>query len=96
MEKINYSSAKPDCKLTLTINGKECETMLYDGIRLSNVPDGKYAYELRGSDEDCGVPATVEHKVCVNFCGTIVADEPIDFCGNDFAEIEDLDYDFGF
>ena len=42
------------------------------------LPDGYYAYDLRGSDYDCGKPATVEPFVYVNYIGTVVTRTPID------------------
>ena len=45
----------------------------------SNLPDGLYAYDLRGSDYDPGDPIIVEEKVVVNHAGTVILGEPLDF-----------------
>ena len=44
-----------------------------------SVPEGYYAYDLRGCDDDPIYPATVENHVLVNFAGTIITREPIEF-----------------
>ncbi|MEA5152752.1 MAG: LPD28 domain-containing protein [Oscillospiraceae bacterium] len=41
------------------------------------VPEGWYAYDLRGSDNDPGEPVTVEANVAVNHVGTILIHEPV-------------------
>ncbi len=52
------------------------------------VPRGKYAYDCRHDDSgDWVTPATIERRVWVNFAGTFVTDEPIDF-PNDSSFIE--------
>lgn len=45
----------------------------------SVLPDGYYAYDVRGSDYDPDKPTTVEPFVYVNYIGTIVTRTPIDF-----------------
>lgn len=64
-------------------------------IDRDTVPEGWYAYDLRGSDYDPGEPVTVEPSVVVNYAGTVLLHEPItipkerfkrlrgrlDFCG---------------
>lgn len=46
----------------------------------NSVPDGKYAYDCRHADDgDWTEPVTVEPLVMVNFCGTLIADEPIEW-----------------
>ena len=46
-------------------------------IDRGTVPEGWYAYDLRGSDYDPGEPVTVEPKVGVNHAGTILTHEPV-------------------
>jgi hypothetical protein len=46
-------------------------------IDRATVPDGWYAYDLRGSDYDPGEPVTVELSVTVNHAGTILIHEPV-------------------
>ena len=41
------------------------------------VPEGWFCYDLRGSDEDPGMPATLEPYVVVNHVGTILSPESI-------------------
>ena len=48
-------------------------------IDRDTVPEGWYAYDLRGSDYDPGEPVTVEPSVVVNHAGTILTHEPISF-----------------
>ena len=66
----------------------------FDGIRLdpASIPEGKHMYHTRHNDDgDWSTPVTVqveERGIMVNFCGSIVTDEPIniteeteiDFC----------------
>ena len=42
------------------------------------LPEDMYRYELRGSDNDSGYPATVENQVMVNHAGTILTAVPMD------------------
>ena len=51
------------------------------------VPQGLYCYDLRGSDNDPGRPATVEPKVGVNHAGAVITAEPVDFKGRDYRPI---------
>lgn len=46
-------------------------------IDRSTVPEGWYAYDLRGSDYDPGEPVAVEPSVAVNHAGTILIHEPV-------------------
>ena len=46
-------------------------------IDRDSVPDGWYAYDMRGSDYDPGEPVTVEAQVVVNHAGSILIHEPI-------------------
>lgn len=44
------------------------------------IPEGKYMYHTRHSDNgDWCTPVTIEPFVLVNFCGTIIVDEEIEF-----------------
>ena len=42
------------------------------------MPEGLYRYDLRGSDDDPGMPVTVEQNVAVNHAGAIVTAKPLD------------------
>lgn len=44
----------------------------------SSLPDGLYAYDLRGSDYDPGDPITLENIVIVNHAATVITAEKID------------------
>jgi hypothetical protein len=46
-------------------------------IDRDTVPEGWYAYDLRGSDYDPGEPVTVESHVVVNHAGTILTHDPV-------------------
>ena len=47
-------------------------------IALADLPEGLYRYDLRGSDDDPGMPVTVEHNVTVNHAGAIITAKPLD------------------
>ena len=58
-----------------------------------NLPKGLYAYDLRGSDDDPGEPATLERAVMVNHAGTVISAEPLFEDDVDFRELgEGLDF----
>lgn len=55
----------------------------YDGVRInpSTLPSGKHLYHTRHSDTDMSQPVTIAPEgvaIIVNFCGSIVTDEPLD------------------
>ena len=47
-------------------------------IALADLPEGLFRYDLRGSDDDPGMPVTVEQNVAVNHAGAIVTAKPLD------------------
>ena len=47
-------------------------------ISLADLPEGLYRYDLRGSDDDPGMPVTVEQNVTVNHAGAIITAKPLD------------------
>ncbi len=47
-------------------------------IALADLPEGLYRYDLRGSDDDPGMPVTVEQNVTVNHAGAIITAKPFD------------------
>ena len=47
-------------------------------IALADLPEGLYRYDLRGSDDDPGMPVTVEQNVTVNHAGAIITAKPLD------------------
>lgn len=55
----------------------------FDGIRIDKdtIPLGLHSYQTRHSDTDITLPISIVPEgqlVMVNFCGTIVTDEPLD------------------
>jgi len=46
-------------------------------ISLDDLPEGLYRYDLRGSDDDPGIPVTVEQNVAVNHAGAIITAKPL-------------------
>lgn len=47
-------------------------------IAATDIPEGLYRYDLRGSDYDPGEPVTVEDYVVVNHAGSILTAKPLD------------------
>ncbi len=43
-----------------------------------DIPKGLFRYDLRGSDDDPGMPVTVENHVTVNHAGSILTAQPLD------------------
>ena len=46
-------------------------------IASENIPDGLFRYDLRGSDDDPGMPVSIERRVLVNHAGTIITAQPL-------------------
>lgn len=46
-------------------------------IDRDRLPEGLFAYDLRGSDDDPGMPVTIEEHVTVNHAATVITAEPI-------------------
>ena len=65
----------------IEINGKPA-LFTNNRIAYTTVPKGFYPYELRGSDNDPGEPTSLENRVGVNFCGTIITAEEMKFPKN--------------
>jgi hypothetical protein len=68
--------------------------LFIDGrFKRDNLPKGLYAYDLRGSDDDPGEPATLERNVLVNHAGTVISAEPLLEEDTDYRELgEGLDF----
>ena len=47
-------------------------------VSAAEIPPGLFRYDLRGSDDDPGEPATVEKYARVNHAGTLIAVKPIE------------------
>ena len=56
------------------------EPALYSNGRIDRekLPEGLYAYDLRGSDDDPGLPVTIQEHVVVNHAATVITASPID------------------
>lgn len=65
----------------IEINGKPA-LFTNNRIAYTTVPKGFYPYELRGSDNDPGEPVSLENRVGVNFCGTVITAEEMKFSKN--------------
>lgn len=63
------------------VNGKEmfCTD---ERIKDEDMPAGLYKAEVRSSDHDAEKWATIEPRVGVNHCATLVSGEPFDFKGH--------------
>ena len=46
-------------------------------ISAADIPEGMYCYDLRGSDDDPGMPITVENHVTINHAGSIITAKPL-------------------
>ena len=57
-------------------------------VRQEDVPEGLYRYDLRGSDNDPGDPASVENHVTVNHAGTILTAKPPDIPEKGFLTLD--------
>jgi hypothetical protein len=53
----------------------------------SSIPDGMYCYDLRHGDDD-SFPSAVENSVAVNYYGTILTTEKLNFGTEDFLPID--------
>ena len=58
-------------------------------VKQEDVPEGLYRYDLRGSDDDPGDPASVEDHVAVNHAGTILTAKPLDIPKEGFLKLDD-------
>lgn len=58
-------------------------------IDRSSVPDGWHCYDLRGSDDDPGRPATLEDNVCVNHAGAILSPFPLKRAATAYRRLKD-------
>jgi len=58
-------------------------------IDRATLPEGLFCYDLRGSDDDPGQPATIEESVTVNHAGSLIMSEPLEIPEQDFIAIGD-------
>lgn len=47
-------------------------------VSATDVPEGMFIYDLRGSDDDPGMPVAVENHVVVNHAGSVITAKPLD------------------
>jgi len=53
-------------------------------IDRDKLPEGLYCYDLRGSDDDPGMPVTIQERVAVNHAASVIAAEPVDLSDQGF------------
>lgn len=61
-------------------------------IDRSQVPQGYYAYDIRHSDDDDSVAATIELNVMSNHYGTILTQEHIEMTESDYTPVFDINF----
>lgn len=74
-----------DCNWLPAIVFGKAALITYDRIEECTIPDGLYKYEVSYED---GVPARVARGVWVNFYGTILVKEELDFHGCSYRYID--------
>ena len=83
-------SIEPNEKMYQVVELFGKEALFSNGrIDVDTLPEGLYAYDLRGSDNDFGIPISVEERVTVNHAGCIITSEPMDFDGKDYIPLDD-------
>ena len=67
---------------------------LFTDLRVDSatISDGLIPYNIRHSDDDDSVPATIERCVIANFFGTLIVREPLCFGHSDHAQIVEWNY----
>lgn len=64
--------------------------LVEERVSRSEIPPGIHLYDIRHSDEDWCEPATIEHRVLVNWYGTLIVNRPIPFPnGINYLEISE-------
>lgn len=84
--KLHNTKAKEEKLQEVEVFG---EKALFSNSRIdkSEVPDGLYCYDLRGSDDDPGSPIAVEENVTVNHAGSIITAKPIEIPENGYVPL---------
>ena len=60
----------------------------------ATIPKDKYVYHCRHDDDgDWCTPVTIEKRVIVNFCGTLITETEINFNEETYIPIEDYYYE---
>ncbi len=67
---------------------------LFSELRVDapTIPKGLTPYDIRYSDHDDSVPATIESCVSINHFGTVIVNAPLDFGGSGNIEIDDWNF----
>jgi hypothetical protein len=75
------------------VKGIECE---FFDIRIDrkSIPEEKYFYEVRYSDDDACEPCQIKKRIMVNFFGTIISDIELPLDENGSLYLEDGDLEF--
>lgn len=60
-----------------------------ESINPETLPEGLHCYDLRGSDNDPGMPVTLENYVSVNHAGSIITAEPIEIPETGYIQLND-------
>ena len=95
-QRIKFNGSKPDWKLELVLDdGLIINADGYESSYFTDeLPKGKYDYYVRHSDEDwaeiCGIKKN--KGLTVNFWGTIVTDEELDFGEENELYVVKCDY----
>lgn len=86
--KLHNTKAKEEKLQEVEVFG---EKALFSNSRIdkSEVPDGLYCYDLRGSDDDPGIPVAVEENVAVNHAGSIITAKPIEIPESGYVPLND-------
>lgn len=56
-------------------------------IDRDKLPEGLYCYDLRGSDDDPGMPVTIQEHVVVNHAASVITAEPVDLSEQGFLHL---------
>ena len=92
LQEVLQSAAIPKlCEQAEVMDGIEVfghEGVFTNGrVNKKDLPEGLFAYDLRGSDDDPGQFVTIEPFVLVNHAGTVVLSEKLDFGEKDRLEL---------
>lgn len=65
-----------------------------DRIDSADIPNGLFRYDLRGSDDDPGIPVAVEKYVAVNHAASILTAKPLNIPKDGFLKLSEEDLNF--
>lgn len=79
--------------LNACINNIDCVVYYDERVSPTKAPLGyPYMYHIRHDEDDWTQPITLERLVIVNFLGTALMKEPVDFGVNSYIEIGNLNW----